>query len=128
MNLLCDTSAVIRSLVYPERIGKLAKSELEDQDSHILVSVVSLWEIAIKSRIGKISISAEQIYEGTNLAGFELIDLTYGDLSDHNNVELSHNDPFDRLLCSIARSRGVPLLTSDKAILDSSESTIDLNK
>lgn len=63
MGYILDTNALIFYLYNPERLSKVAVDIVHNEDNQIYVSIVSLWEIAIKSSIGKLEIknSMEEI-------------------------------------------------------------------
>ncbi len=84
------------------------------------VSVVSIWEIAIKIRIGKMRLNfplanLPTMIERQNIA---ILDIT----KDHALVAIGHEpitkDPFDRLLLGVCVVEGLKLLTIDKALVD----------
>ncbi len=125
MTVLCDTSVVLWSLLSPERLGPETHKRLLQKETDAFVSVLSLWEIAIKHRIGKLAINKDQVLQGLHDAAFTLVDFTPAHLDSFNSVALKHRDPFDHGLCSVSRSVGVPLLTSDEQILMSAENTLD---
>jgi PIN domain nuclease of toxin-antitoxin system len=80
--------------------------------NEVLVSAASIWEIAIKRALGKLS-APDDLLETISEEGFIFLAVTpwhawrAGDLPPH------HRDPFDRLLAAQALVEGIPLLTAD---------------
>ena len=82
----------------------------------VLVSVVSLIEISIKRRLGKIRFDLGQTEESLESIGAKLLPLTLPHVRAFDRVEPLHKDPFDRLLVSQAGTEGGCLLSSDSFI------------
>jgi PIN domain nuclease of toxin-antitoxin system len=119
VKLLLDTHYVIEA-VGDSEMGTSEPSLLEElqNDAEFVVSVVSLWEAEIKSRMGKLRLQYGPQEWPTYLAELE-IDLVavktthvFADIG----VELAHRDPFDRLLLSTAAAEGCRLLTKDRLL------------
>ncbi len=115
MRLLLDTHVVLWSLARPERLSPSLRRVLTEQDNDLEVSVVSLWEIAIKEAVGKMSTRVdiraelrERMIDELPVLGEHAIAL--GDLPPH------HRDPFDRMLVAQARHEGLTLVTADRRL------------
>lgn len=84
------------------------------------VSVVSIWEIAIKSRLGKLglTISLAQLPELIGDLNLRILPVN----TDHAIVDVGEEpatkDPFDRLLLGVCAAEGIPLVTLDRALAD----------
>jgi PIN domain nuclease of toxin-antitoxin system len=81
-------------------------------------SVDSLWEIAIKSSIGKLSLSApfdQLIPRQLSLNGFELLPIEIAHLATVTTLPFHHHDPFDRLIIAQAMTEKMPIVSSDSA-------------
>ena len=120
MRILLDTHVWLWSLVSPERIGEAARQLLEDRSNELLLSAASSWEIAIKYRLGKLSlpcppdqfIPSRLTRDGVIPLGVEHHHATgVAALPEH------HRDPFDRLLISQARLERLSLFTADRILL-----------
>lgn len=59
MGYILDTNALIFYLYDPEQLSKVAVDIVHNENNQIYVSIVSLWEIAIKSSIGKLEIKTQ---------------------------------------------------------------------
>jgi PIN domain nuclease of toxin-antitoxin system len=103
MNLLLDTHTLLWTIGQSDELSPTALREIIDTNNDVLVSAISLWEIALKHRLGKLSVepfNLEDIPLYCKKMGFKLIPLypeealdSYG-LSQKSN----HKDPFDRML------------------------------
>lgn len=76
-----------------------------------------MWEIAIKSALGKLKVS-ENFTSVINEQGFENLDVTVEHAWGVSGLPRIHNDPFDRLLVSQAMSEGLTLITHDLRLSD----------
>lgn len=118
MKLLLDTHVLLWAAGLPERLSEEARALIGDEANDLFFSAASLWEVAIKSGLGRedFSVDARLLRRG-------LLDNGYGELpvtSDHA-VEVSglpalHKDPFDRLLIAQAMVEGITLLTADDMV------------
>ena len=116
MKLLLDTHAFLWAVSSPAKLPLVARRAVEDKSNQAFVSAVSLWEIAIKVRIGKLELGwDDDLVSAAFNAGIEPVPLspeeaaTYGDL-----VETTHKDPFDRMLVWQAISQKLTLVSGDK--------------
>ncbi len=118
MGYILDTNALIFYLYNPERLSKAAVDIVHNEDNQIYVSIVSLWEIAIKSSIGKLEIknSMEEIAGICLKYKIELLDINPQHLDQIANLPQIHGDPFDRLIISQAITENLTIVTSDSII------------
>jgi len=116
MNLLLDTSALLLFLEGSKRLPASIKETIESADHQCFVSIVSAWEIAIKSAIGKLSIGY-RVEPSLRLAlmanGIEVLPVTWEDVGRVETLPLHHGDPFDRLLIVQAMRLGLHAVTPD---------------
>ncbi|GAB4422306.1 MAG: hypothetical protein OHK0039_38230 [Bacteroidia bacterium] len=89
---------------------------MNDPDSHLSVSVVSLWELAIKINIGKLQLAyaLDALIQSLETQGFIWCPITQADLTEYMNLPLHHRDPFDRTIIAQAIARGCTLISSDQ--------------
>jgi PIN domain nuclease of toxin-antitoxin system len=119
MRLLLDSHVFVWLTNSPEKLSNTAKEALENADTTLLVSAVSIWELAIKYHLGKLP-EAKAVVE--NFYGaVARYDLTVVDVkAEHGLLAASfqhpHRDPFDRLLAAQSRLEQAPLVTADEAI------------
>lgn len=114
--MLLDTHVVLWLLADDARLGPHARARLAWATDR-LVSAASLWEIAIKADLGKLTVP-EDLPARVAAAGLAMLDVRAGHAWAVRSLSgLEHRDPFDRMLLAQARDEGVPLLTADAAIL-----------
>jgi PIN domain nuclease of toxin-antitoxin system len=110
---LLDTHALLYLLGNPSKISPRIREELET--SPVYISAASLWEIAIKSRLGKLKIP-DDFFEQLDELQFDELAITSDHTRELMNIEPIHNDPFDRMLISQARCEQLTLVTNDPQI------------
>jgi PIN domain nuclease of toxin-antitoxin system len=102
MKLLLDTHTLLWSIGKTNELSKKVIHEIKNADNEILVSAVSLWEIALKCSIGKLHIdfNTNKIPDYCRKMGFTLIPLEPIDALNYLQLPQkdSHKDPFDRML------------------------------
>ena len=107
MNLLLDTHAFLWFDMSPERISEPAMQALLSSDNNLYLSVVSIWEMQIKSQLGKLKLSGDlakivRNQESTN--GIKLLPLNPPHIYNLASLPEYHKDPFDRLLIAQAKT------------------------
>lgn len=115
MSYLLDTHTYLWWLGDPRRLGRQAREVLEDRNISAFVSMVSFWEIAIKSSLGKLSLSrrVEQLEAELGEDGLLLLPIRSAHCGGVVSLPFHHRDPFDRLLVSQALQEGASLLSCD---------------
>jgi PIN domain nuclease of toxin-antitoxin system len=118
MKLLLDTHLLLWAAGEPRRLSKSARTLIGNPDNELLFSAASLWEVAIKRRLGR-----EDFKVDARLLRRGLLDNGYSELpilSDHvvatESLPLLHRDPFDRILVAQATVEGITLLTVDSQV------------
>jgi len=98
-----------------ERIGARARKAIEAGDAQIVVSAVTVWEVAIKRRLGKLDAPPDLLAQ-LERAGVGLLPVTarHGDRA--GALPMHHRDPFDRLLIAQAEIEGLTLVSGDREI------------
>ena len=115
MNLLLDTHVF---LWWDQRNAALnisVRSAIEDPLNNVFISAASVWEIAIKRRLGKLA------FQGSASAaiaanGFLALPVLPEDAEEAGDLRWEHGDPFDRLLVAQAIHRKLVFATADEAI------------
>ncbi len=118
MKLLLDTHALLWWLADDERLGPRARSRIESRGNEVLVSHVSLWEIAIKIGIGKLRLDIGEAVAAIRERGFAELSLTPPHLITLAALERHHRDPFDHMLIAQAIVEGAMLLSEDGRMRD----------
>lgn len=115
MKLLLDTHVLIWAAGFPDRISAEGRDLITDTENELFFSAASLWEVAIKSALGR-----EDFAVDARLLRRGLLDNDYGELpimSEHavaiSGLPAIHKDPFDRLLIAQSMVEGITLLTAD---------------
>ncbi len=120
MNYLLDTHYLLWSITDSKRISKKIRDLISDPGQTVTVSTISLWEISLKSAIGKMEISGfklEDVPEICKKIGFEMIELSAADSCSYHHLKASyHKDPFDRMLIWQAIRNNYILVSTDKVI------------
>ena len=119
MKLLLDTHAFLWFIGGDNALSSRGRLAVEDSGNHKWVSMVSLWEIAIKHSIGKLSLDKpfeQLIPEQLQASGFEILGISIGHLTTLTQLPLHHRDPFDRLLAAQCLAENLTLLSSDEAL------------
>jgi len=99
-----------------DELSETAAAAIEKTDNEVFVSVVSIWEIAIKASLGKIKapVGLEKgLEQKLTEAGFTLLDVSYRHAAGVYSLPKVHTDPFDRLLISQCRAEKLIAVTSD---------------
>ena len=116
MNLLLDTHAFMWFVNGDPLLGANAKKSIESIDNKNFISVASLWEIAIKVNIGKLSLSKpfhtiKKQIEDNNI---ELLPIDFNHTLQLVSLQLYHRDPFDRLIIAQAMTEQMAVITKDE--------------
>lgn len=121
--ILLDTHALMWLLEGNERLGIEARRGIAEAagEGAVCVSAITPWEISLLARKGRINLGRDTrswIDTALALPGIMLVPIEPRIAIDSNDLPGSfHSDPADRLLVATARFLGIPLLTSDRAIL-----------
>lgn len=116
MRALLDTHAFLWFVFDDPRLSQRAADLIEDQDVVKLLSVASLWEVAVKTQLGKLALGLDLETFFRRHVEERLVDLVGVQLPHlvaYGNLPLHHRDPFDRLLISQAEVLDVPIVTAD---------------
>lgn len=120
MKLLLDTHTFLWFVNDSPRLVASAKTLLES-DVDLLLSVASLWEIAIKSSIGKLDLPDsfdKFIPQQLALNDVEILQINLSHLDVVAALPFHHRDPFDRLLIAQAIAERIPIVSADPAFDD----------
>lgn len=116
MRLLIDSQALLWFVLGDSRrISVPMRARIEEEE--VLVSIASLWEIAIKSGLGKLD-APEDLPDRVQELGFQLLGIATEHAWRVRELPTHHRDPFDRLLIAQAQAESLPIVTSDPAFAD----------
>jgi PIN domain nuclease of toxin-antitoxin system len=108
------------------RVPRPLRAAIEDEANDIFVSAASIWEIAIKRAIGKLSFNRPIVATVLTL-GFEILPVAGAHAEHAGSLPLHHNDPFDRLLIAQAYLEGMVLGTQDRLLQPYGIATLGLD-
>lgn len=115
MILLLDTQLLLWAAGQPDRLPAEARAQIADPQNELIFSVVSVWEIAIKSMLGRPDFRAD-----ARILRRGLLENGYAELAISGPHALAllglpalHKDPFDRMLIAQATVEGIELITAD---------------
>ena len=114
MSLLLDTHTLIWFLENNSRLPISARDRIETTEI-VFASIASIWEIAIKINIGKLTLTEpfEAIEANLTAAQITLLPITFNDTQIYLSLPLHHRDPFDRILISQAINHSLTLVSQD---------------
>jgi PIN domain nuclease of toxin-antitoxin system len=123
MRILLDTHAFLWAIADDPRLGPISRELIDSRAEAVLLSLVSLWEIAIKHSLGRgdMPISALQALGWAEESGFDWLPLAPGHILCLEDLPPHHRDPYrcaedfviDRLLIAQAISEDLTLLSAD---------------
>jgi PIN domain nuclease of toxin-antitoxin system len=118
MKLLLDTHVLLWAAADPKRLSESARAILSDHGNDLLFSAASLWEIAIKSGLGRddFRVDARLLYRGLMDNGYEELPIESAHALAIDALPPIHKDPFDRILVAQATVEGIELLTTDSVV------------
>jgi PIN domain nuclease of toxin-antitoxin system len=116
MNILLDTHAFLWFINDDPQLSDAAKRLIEDEESQPFLSVASLWEMAIKISLGKLTL--KQPYEvfllqQLSVNGIGILNITLRHAAEVATLPFHHRDPFDRLLVVQSKIENMPLISAD---------------
>jgi PIN domain nuclease of toxin-antitoxin system len=115
LNLLLDTNVLLWIAAGEDVLGPASKTAISDGRNLVFASAASAWEIAIKSRLGKLEAPTDYL---AMLAHYRFLPLDV--TSEHalavRDLPDLHRDPFDRMLVAQAREEGLTIVTHDRAV------------
>lgn len=113
MKLLLDTHILIWWFDDDPQLKPRFRQLLADPKNRVLVSMASLWEIAIKRQIGKLHVSAPDVAARLAEQDFAVLPMTLDHFAAVETLPRHHGDPFDHLLFVQARIEKAVLVTVD---------------
>lgn len=119
MKLLLDTATLLWLSYDAPRLSSAARSAYADPVNEVVVSVVSLWEIIVKNRLGKLPlpVPVEQLIEPLKQsAAVRVLALGENAVLHLRSLPEIHRDPFDRMLVCQALDEGLTLVTPDPVL------------
>lgn len=118
MRALIDTSTLLWFISGSDKLSSTAREYICDLDNEIFISMVSLWEIAIKTSLGKLELLLpfdRLISEHLEQNAIMVLPIEKQHLPKLIDLAFHHRDPFDRLIIAQAMAEQMPVVTSDAA-------------
>ncbi len=125
MRLLLDTQVFVWITQDSPRLSKAARALILDA-SEVYVSAASIWEIAIKAKLGKIDADPQRMAQAIEESGFSELPITTQHAAGVALLPEHHKDPFDRLLVAQALAEPLRLLSSDRQLVQYSDLVIHI--
>jgi PIN domain nuclease of toxin-antitoxin system len=113
--LLLDSHAFLWAIARPSELAAAARRAIEDTENQCFVSIASLWEMAIKSSRGKLSLPTNYS-DGIEHMGAMLLAVAIGHVKRVQILPFHHRDPFDRMLIAQAIEEGLTIVTRDRRV------------
>lgn len=123
MRLLLDTHVFLWAVAASPLLKPAARRLIEAADE-VYVSAASIWEAAIKARLGKLVADPHELAAAIEPSGFIELPVRASHAAGVGALQLHHNDPFDRLLLAQALAEPLRLVTSDAVLAQYSELVI----
>ncbi|MGA3210199.1 MAG: type II toxin-antitoxin system VapC family toxin [Terriglobales bacterium] len=119
MRSLLDSHTLLWWFIDPAKLSNAVSNELGMRENSILVSPASIWELAIKSKSGKLDAQGflDRVDDLLMEASFELLPITPDHAVRAGFLPQIHRDPFDRMLAAQAQAESLTILSKD-AVFD----------
>lgn len=118
MRLLLDTHLLLWAAGEPDRLSARARTLMDDPGNDLVFSAASLWEITIKTGLGRADFQVDPhlLRRGLIENGYEELPITSQHALAVGQLPDVHRDPFDRILVAQATVEGLLLLTHDPLV------------
>lgn len=118
MKLLLDTHLLLWAAGQPERLSTTARSLIENEENLLLFSAASLWEVTIKSDLGRADFRVDPRLLRRALVdnGYLELPVTHRHVMSLKGLPPLHRDPFDRMLVAQSIAEGIALVTTDPVV------------
>ena len=124
--IVLDTAALLFWTLDPAQLSSKARQAIQDAD-RIVVSSISVWEIALKVKRQKLIIPlsiADYVERLQRLEALEILPVDVQTWLENLDLPWEHRDPADRTIVALATRFGCPLVTSDSRIADYYSATV----
>ena len=114
MRLLLDTHVLLWWLADPSKLGREARDAIRDPQNRVYFSAVNIWEISIKSALGKLPpVDRAEVQQALQSDSIESLSITASHAWRTAQLPFHHHDPFDRILIAQAAEESLTLVTRD---------------
>lgn len=115
MRFLLDTHIFLWAVAGSPLLKPAVRCAIASADQ-VFVSAASIWEVAIKARLGKIEADPDELVAAIETSGFMELPVRAAHAAGVARLALHHSDPFDRLLVAQAIAEPLKLLTADAVL------------
>ena len=118
MKYLLDTHILLWAMYEPKKLSQTSQKILSNNHAQKFVSIASLWEISIKSRIGKLPIvlKMSEFINKITILNIGIVGINQQHIEAFNTLPLLHRDPFDGIIISTTLVEKMTLITADENI------------
>jgi PIN domain nuclease of toxin-antitoxin system len=119
VRFVLDTHTFLWFIMGNEQLPQPTRAVIANMDHEIYLSIASLWEIAIKVSLGKLTLHkpfAELIPEQLRINELQILPINLNDLISVTQLPFIHRDPFDRLLIAQTIVNDLVLITKDETL------------
>jgi PIN domain nuclease of toxin-antitoxin system len=115
MAYLLDTHTFLWFIENHPSLSSKARTVVEAEENAIFLQKISLWEIAIKTSIGKLSLTkpVQDLIQEAQSLQINLLDISDSAIIALQHLPFHHRDPFDRLLLAEAMTKGLDIVSAD---------------
>jgi PIN domain nuclease of toxin-antitoxin system len=120
MRLLLDTHALLWFVEGENKLSYISRTFIEDPDNQLFVSMASFFELGIKLKINKISMSKslQDVYRQTLIEKITILPISEKHIFEYLNFSFAedHRDPFDRIIVATAAYEKLDIISIDEKI------------
>jgi len=115
MQYLIDTHVFLWFVSQAKELSPTAKTLIEDGQNEIFIRIASLWEISIKTALGKLIIygNYETVIDDVNDNSIQILPINFAHTVEQNRLPFHHRDPFDRIIVSQAIVENIDFISRD---------------
>jgi len=118
MEYLLDTHVLLWTMLEPGKLSQSAQKIITDAKTPKFISISSIWEIAIKNRIGKLPLSMgiDGVFDVLDASAVGIMGIDRQHIEVYTSLPLLHRDPFDGIIIATAMLEKMTIVTADENI------------
>jgi len=118
MDYILDTHVLLWAMFEPNKLSQSSQKILTSRDLRKFISMSSMWEIAIKNRIGKLPLPTgiSGVFSMAEYINIGLVGIDQKHIETYNTLPLLHRDPFDGIIIATAILENMTIITADENI------------